>query len=159
MHYYRNTHFRSQNFVFNVTYSLHSCCIELHSCISFRNSRFESLSWDHFTLKAGFTNYLLLHHINFTSEVNDQCVSSFCKSYINSFFFYYNILFVVALRLFPPIPSPANCSLSGVVVSVLATLHRGSGFKPGRGDGFLRTIKILSTLSSRTGSKTEGPMS
>jgi hypothetical protein len=34
-----------------------------------------------------------------------------------------------------------------VVVSVLATESNGRGFKPGRGDGFLRAIKIRSTLS------------
>jgi hypothetical protein len=37
--------------------------------------------------------------------------------------------------------------LSGVVVSVLATGLKGRGFKPGRGDGFLRAIKIRSTPS------------
>jgi hypothetical protein len=31
------------------------------------------------------------------------------------------------------------------VVSVLATEPKGCGFKPGRGDGFLRAIKIHST--------------
>jgi hypothetical protein len=35
----------------------------------------------------------------------------------------------------------------GVVVSVFATGHKSRGFKPGRGDGFLRAIKIRSTLS------------
>jgi hypothetical protein len=35
----------------------------------------------------------------------------------------------------------------GVVVSVLATGPKGRGFKPGRGDGFLRAIKICSTPS------------
>jgi hypothetical protein len=34
-----------------------------------------------------------------------------------------------------------------VVVSVLATGPKGRGFKPGRGDGFLRAIKIRSTPS------------
>jgi hypothetical protein len=34
-----------------------------------------------------------------------------------------------------------------VVVSVLATGPKGRGFKPGRGNGFLRAIKILSTPS------------
>jgi hypothetical protein len=37
--------------------------------------------------------------------------------------------------------------LGGVVVSVLATGPKGRGFKPGRGDGFLRAIKIGSTPS------------
>jgi hypothetical protein len=37
--------------------------------------------------------------------------------------------------------------LSGVVVSVLATGPKGRGFKPGRGDGFLKAIKIQSTPS------------
>jgi hypothetical protein len=37
--------------------------------------------------------------------------------------------------------------LGGEVVSVLATEPKGLGFKPGRGDGFLRAIKIRSTLS------------
>jgi hypothetical protein len=31
------------------------------------------------------------------------------------------------------------------VVSVLATEPKGRGFKPGRGDGFLRAIKFRST--------------
>jgi hypothetical protein len=35
--------------------------------------------------------------------------------------------------------------LGGVVVSVLATEHNCRGLKPGRGDGFLRAIKIRST--------------
>jgi hypothetical protein len=39
------------------------------------------------------------------------------------------------------------------VVSVLATAPKGCGFEPGRGDGFLRAIKIRSTPSSRMGSK------
>jgi hypothetical protein len=37
--------------------------------------------------------------------------------------------------------------LGSVVVSVLATGPKGRAFKPGRGDGFLRAIKILSTPS------------
>jgi hypothetical protein len=37
--------------------------------------------------------------------------------------------------------------LGGVVVSVLATGLKGRGIKPGRGDGFLMTIKIRSTPS------------
>jgi hypothetical protein len=43
--------------------------------------------------------------------------------------------------------------LGGVVFSVLATGPKGSGFKPGQGDGFLRAIKIRSTTYSRMGSK------
>jgi hypothetical protein len=39
------------------------------------------------------------------------------------------------------------------VVSVLATGPKGLGFRPGRGDGFLRAIKIRSTSSSRMGSE------
>jgi hypothetical protein len=39
------------------------------------------------------------------------------------------------------------------VVSVLATGPKGSGFEPSLGDGFLRTIKIRNTSSSRMGSK------
>jgi hypothetical protein len=35
--------------------------------------------------------------------------------------------------------------LGGVVVSVLAIKPQDRGFKPGRGDGFLRAIKIRST--------------
>jgi hypothetical protein len=38
--------------------------------------------------------------------------------------------------------------LGGVVVSVHSTGAKGRGFKPGRGDGFLRAIKICSTLPS-----------
>jgi hypothetical protein len=41
----------------------------------------------------------------------------------------------------------ASSRLGGVVVSVLATGPKGCGFKPGRGDGFLRAIKISSTSS------------
>jgi hypothetical protein len=37
--------------------------------------------------------------------------------------------------------------LGGVVVSVLTTGPKGRGFKPGRGDGFWRAIKIRSTPS------------
>jgi hypothetical protein len=37
--------------------------------------------------------------------------------------------------------------LGSVVVSVLATGPKGRGLKPGRGDGFVRTIKIRSTPS------------
>jgi hypothetical protein len=33
--------------------------------------------------------------------------------------------------------------LGGVVLSVLATGPKGCGFEPGKGDGFLRAIKIL----------------
>jgi hypothetical protein len=40
------------------------------------------------------------------------------------------------------------------VFSVLATGPKGRGFKPGRGDGYLRVIKIRSTL--QMGSKTGG---
>jgi hypothetical protein len=39
------------------------------------------------------------------------------------------------------------------VVSVFATGPKGRGFKPGRGDGFSRAIKIRSPPSSRMGSK------
>jgi hypothetical protein len=45
------------------------------------------------------------------------------------------------------------CRLGGVVVSVLATGPSGCGFEPGKGDGFLKAIKIRSTPSSRMGSK------
>jgi hypothetical protein len=40
------------------------------------------------------------------------------------------------------------CRLGDVVVSVIATRPKDRGFKPGRGDGFLRAIKILITPSS-----------
>jgi hypothetical protein len=36
--------------------------------------------------------------------------------------------------------------LGGVVVSVLATGPKSHGFKPYRGDGFLRAIKIRTSL-------------
>jgi hypothetical protein len=39
--------------------------------------------------------------------------------------------------------------LGGVVVSVLATGPKGHWFKPGQGNGFLRTIKICGTPSFR----------
>jgi hypothetical protein len=47
--------------------------------------------------------------------------------------------------------------LGGVVVSVLATGPKGCLFKPGRGDGFLRAIKIRSTPSFRWRIKPEVP--
>jgi hypothetical protein len=37
--------------------------------------------------------------------------------------------------------------LSGKMVSLLVIIPKGRGFKPGRGDGFLRAIKIRSTPS------------
>jgi hypothetical protein len=43
------------------------------------------------------------------------------------------------------------------VVSVLATGPKGCGFKPGRGDGFLRAIKIRSTPSFGSEVKPEVP--
>jgi hypothetical protein len=49
--------------------------------------------------------------------------------------------------------------LDGVVVSVLATGPKGRGFKPGRGDGFLRAIKIRSTPSFGWEVKPEAPCS
>jgi hypothetical protein len=42
---------------------------------------------------------------------------------------------------------PVGGRLGGVVVSVLATGPNGRGFNPGRGDGFLKAIKIRSTTS------------
>jgi hypothetical protein len=51
------------------------------------------------------------------------------------------------------------CRLGGVVGSVLANGPKGRRFKPGRGDGFVRVIKISSTPSSGMGSKSGGPMS
>jgi hypothetical protein len=45
------------------------------------------------------------------------------------------------------------------VVSVLATGPKSRGFKPGRGDGFLRAIKIRSTPSFGGEVKREGPVS
>jgi hypothetical protein len=47
----------------------------------------------------------------------------------------------------------ATSRLSGEVVSVLATGPKGREFEPGQSDGFLRTIKIRSTPSSRMGIK------
>jgi hypothetical protein len=49
--------------------------------------------------------------------------------------------------------------LGGVVVSVTVTGPKGSGFEPGQGHGFLRAIKIRSTLSFGWEVKPEGPMS
>jgi hypothetical protein len=43
---------------------------------------------------------------------------------------------------------PVGGRLGGVVVSVLATGPNGRGFNPGRGDGFLKAIKIRSTTFS-----------
>jgi hypothetical protein len=45
--------------------------------------------------------------------------------------------------------------LGGVVVTVLATGPKSRGFKPGRGDGFLRAIKIPQRNFLRMGSKAE----
>jgi hypothetical protein len=42
-----------------------------------------------------------------------------------------------------------DCHLGGVMVSVLAIRPKVGGFKPGRGDGFLRVITIRSTPSFR----------
>jgi hypothetical protein len=42
----------------------------------------------------------------------------------------------------------AKCRLGDVVVSVLASGPKGRGFKPGRGDGFLRAIKSAVHLTS-----------
>jgi hypothetical protein len=42
-----------------------------------------------------------------------------------------------------------NSRLGGETVSMLATGPKIRGFKPGRGDGFLRAIKIRSTPSFR----------
>jgi hypothetical protein len=52
-----------------------------------------------------------------------------------------------------------NSRLGGVVVSVFATGPRRCGFKHGRGDGFLRAIKISCTLPLRWEVKPEGPIS
>jgi hypothetical protein len=41
--------------------------------------------------------------------------------------------------------------LGGVIVSVLAIGPKVRGFKPGRGDGFLRAIKIRSMTSFKVG--------
>jgi hypothetical protein len=35
----------------------------------------------------------------------------------------------------------ANCRLGGVVVSVLATVPKGRGFQPSRGDGIFKGVK------------------
>jgi hypothetical protein len=48
------------------------------------------------------------------------------------------------------------CHLSGVMVSVCAIGFRGS-WVPGRGEGFLRAIKIHRTLSFRGEVKPEAP--
>jgi hypothetical protein len=47
--------------------------------------------------------------------------------------------------------------LGGVVVSVLAPEPKGRGFKPSRGDGFVRAIKTYSTLSFGWVVKPEAP--
>jgi hypothetical protein len=47
--------------------------------------------------------------------------------------------------------------LGGVVVSVLATGPEVRRFEPGRGDGFLRAIKIRTTLSFGWEVKPEDP--
>jgi hypothetical protein len=47
--------------------------------------------------------------------------------------------------------------LGGVVVNVLVTGPKGYGFKPGRGDGFLRATKIRSTSFFGCEIKPEAP--
>jgi hypothetical protein len=49
--------------------------------------------------------------------------------------------------------------LDGVVISVLATGPKGRGFKPDRGDVFLRATKIRSTPSFGGESKPSAPCS
>jgi hypothetical protein len=56
-----------------------------------------------------------------------------------------------------PFAISLHSRLSGLVVSVLATGPKGRGFKPGRGDGFLRVIKILRTYSFGWEVKPEAP--
>jgi hypothetical protein len=51
----------------------------------------------------------------------------------------------------------ALCCLDYVVVTVLATGHKGRGFEAGRGDGFLRAIKFRSTPSFGREVKPEVP--
>jgi hypothetical protein len=53
---------------------------------------------------------------------------------------------VVEIRLYA-ISMYIISRLGGVMVSVLATGPMVRGFKPGRGDGFLRAIKIRNTPS------------
>jgi hypothetical protein len=45
------------------------------------------------------------------------------------------------------VSSEIRLRFGGVVVSVLATGPKVIGFKPGRGDGFSRAMKILNTPS------------
>jgi hypothetical protein len=47
--------------------------------------------------------------------------------------------------------------LGGLLVSVHATGPKGRGFEPGQGNGFLRAIKIRSTLSFEWEVKPEIP--
>jgi hypothetical protein len=49
------------------------------------------------------------------------------------------------------------CHLGGVVVSVLVPEPKGRGFKPSRGDGFVRAIKTYSILSFGWEVKLEAP--
>jgi hypothetical protein len=51
------------------------------------------------------------------------------------------------------IPHQKTSHLGSVVASVLAIGPEDFGFEPGRGDGFLRAIKIRSTPSFHMGSK------
>jgi hypothetical protein len=44
------------------------------------------------------------------------------------------------------------------VISVLATGHKGCGFEPGQGDGFLRAIKSAAHLPLGWEVNREGPM-
>jgi hypothetical protein len=66
-------------------------------------------------------------------------------------------IFTVIFKLLWDINYKLRSHLGGVVVSVLATGPKGHGFKPGRGDGFLRAIEIHSTPSFRWEGKPEVP--
>jgi hypothetical protein len=78
---------------------------------------------------------LIPHHhrveVKTPNTVTQEWDSTFTTAKPHSF------LLAVTMQLY--------CRLSGIVVSVLATGPEGWGFKPGRGDGFLRAIKIRST--------------
>jgi hypothetical protein len=63
------------------------------------------------------------------------------------------------IALIMEVGSASEALLGGVIDSVFATGPKVREFKPGRGDRFLRTIKIRKKNSFRRGSKAVGPMS
>jgi hypothetical protein len=89
--------------------------------------------------------FRILHlHSSKETEENQNALSQYCKR-LQIFYVTADVIWTEASRL------------GGVVVSVLSTGRKGHGFKPGRGDGFLRTKKFRSTHSFGWEVKPEAP--